>query len=506
MNKEKSVAIAFQNISKHFPPDILANDRVSFEIEKGTVHALLGENGAGKTTLMNILYGLYQADEGRIFVHNKPVHIDSPEKAISLGIGMVHQRFRLIQSGRVDENIILGLKSLPFFFPLAQAKEEIRKTANNYGFQVDPRAKIWQLSAGEQQRVEILKALYRKAEILILDEPTSVLTPGEAEELFRALRTMANDGKTIIFITHKLDEVMRVSDWVTVLRKGQVITTIDTIETNKEGLAQMMVGRKVIFEIEKKPTKRGRSILKVFGLSVLNDMGLPALKDVSLELAEGEILGIAGIAGNGQKELAEALTGLRQPLKGKIEVLNKDTTGASPRKIAQLGVAHIPEARQMGLVEPMTVMENLILRSYHLPPFSRMGWINQGLVKRQAEKLISEYEIVTPEASTPVVALSGGNRQRVILARELSGKPKIIIASHPTYGLDVGATEYIRSILLRERERGAGILLISEDLDEILALSDRIMVLFEGKVMATMERRKAKREKIGLLMAGIEAR
>ena len=535
-------AVEFREICKRFPGGVVANDRISFAIERGTVHALLGTNGAGKTTLMNILYGLIRPDCGQILIHGRPERIHSPRRAIELGIGMVHQHFRLIQSHTVVENIILGLRGMPFFLPTRRAEREIRALSERYGLAVDPRAKVWQLSAGEQQRVEILKALYRGAEILILDEPTSVLTPSEVDELLATLRAMAAQGHTIIFITHKLDEALRVADRLTVLRDGRAVGTLPAEEATPEGLARMMVGRDpdqlgstLRLHRHREPIEdglksrssasaTGAEVLVVEDLWALGDMGVPALRGVSFTLAAGEILGIAGVAGNGQRELAEVICGLRPAKRGRVvicgqEVINISANASagrrsgksrcSPRRIAELGVAHIPEDRRLGLVDSLGIDANLILKSYHRPPLSRgiLGLIDWGAAERNARRLIAEYGIVAPGPRTPIAALSGGNRQRVLLARELSSKPRLIIAAHPTYGLDVEATEQIRRLLREERARGAAILLISEDLDELLSLSDRVLVLFSGRVMGELRLDGADpavvRERIGLLMAGV---
>ena len=494
--------VSMRGIVKRFP-GVVANDHVDFEAAAGEVHALLGENGAGKTTLMNILYGLYSPDEGEIFVRGEKVTIRSPRDAIALGIGMVHQHFMLVYSHTVAENIVLGLSSAPFLFPASEVRDKIAEFSERYGLKVDPDARIWQLSAGEQQRVEIIKALYRGAEVLILDEPTTMLTPSEAEELFAILRRMAEEGRTVIFITHKLDEVMAVADRVTVLRRGKVVGTVETSETNKRELARMMVGREVLFRLEKRPVEKGQVVLEVEDLRALSDKGLPALKGVSFTVREGEILGIAGVAGNGQRELVEVITGLRRAAGGRVFILGEDVTNRSPGEIAARGVAHIPEERiRMGLVPDMSVAENLILRDYRRPPFCGRLFLNLDLITQHAERLIADYGIMTPSLHTPAKLLSGGNIQRLILARETSGQPRLIVAAHPTYGLDVGATEQIRRLLLEQRERGTAILLVSEDLDEIMELSDRIAVMFEGHIVGIVDAEEADVEEIGMMMVG----
>jgi len=514
--REKKVNIGetvveMRNITKHFP-GVLANDHINFEVKAGEVHALLGENGAGKTTLMNILYGLYQPDEGEIYIKGEKVEIRSPKDAIELGIGMVHQHFMLVDVFSVVENIVLGLKELNIVIPVEEVAKQLEEYGERYGLKIDPSAKIWQLSAGEKQRVEIIKALYRGADILILDEPTSVLAQSEVKPFFEMLRKMVAEGKSIIFITHKLEEVMAVSDRVTVLRKGKVVGTLKTSETNERELARMMVGREVIFRLEKKPVKRGKPVLEVVNLRALNDKGVEALKGVSFKVYEGEIFGIAGVAGNGQKELIEVVTGLRKATAGKVYIMGEDVTNKPPRVILKKNVAHIPEERiEMGIVPNMNISENLILKYYNEPPFVKEFYneklrivLNEEEIEKFSNRLVKEYEIMTPSIKTPAKLLSGGNIQRLILARELSSNPSLIIAAHPTYGLDVGATEYIRKLLLKEREKGAAILLVSEDLEEIMSLSDRIAVIFAGEFVGIVKAEEANIEDIGLMMAGIK--
>lgn len=500
------IDVAFRSVTKRFPPHIVANDGVSFEIERGTVHALLGENGAGKSTLMNILYGLLQPDEGEIVVRGKPQNISSPREAIALGIGMVHQHFRLVNTHTVCENVILGLRSTSFFFPAEKVRSRIRALSERYGLRVDPDARIWQLSAGEKQRVEILKVLYREASILILDEPTAVLTPQEVEELFRTMRAMKEEGKTCIFITHKLNEVMEIADRVTVMRQGKVVDTFSPASTSPEELAEMMVGKKVVSVVPKRSVS-SKAVLELKGVWAMGDKDLPALLDVSLTVREGEIVGVAGVAGNGQKELAEVIVGLRRVKRGHIVLDGRDITLLSPREIASLGVAYVPEERNIGLVGEMSVAENLMLRGYAEPPFSQGFWVDWNKVEAYSERLIARYDIHPPLSEMPVRLLSGGNRQRVILARELERKPKLVVAANPTAGLDVQGVEAIHELLVRAQEKGAGVLLISGDLDELLKLSSRIVVLFRGEVMG--EREKAQwteedRHSIGLMMGGIK--
>jgi simple sugar transport system ATP-binding protein len=489
-----------RGITKQFP-GVLANDCVDFEARAGEIHALLGENGAGKTTLMNILYGIYQPDEGEIFVRGSQVEIRSPREAIQLGIGMIHQHFRLVTTHTVAENIVLGL-SENFLFPEQAAGKKIEEFSSKYNLTVDPKARIWQLSAGEQQRVEIIKALYRGADILILDEPTSMLTPGEAEDLFAILKRMAEEGNTIIFITHKLEEVMAISDRVTVLRQGRVEATLETSQTNKRELARLMVGREVLFRIGKDERKPGREVLRVENLHTLNDKGLPAVRGVSITISQGEIVGIAGVAGNGQRELVEALAGLRPITQGRVFIDGQEITHSSPREIIESGVCYVPGERLTALVPDMSVAENLILKSYRHRRFSQGPFLDGRSIANYAEDLIARYEVSTPSRDTPLKLLSGGNIQRVMLARETSESPRLLIAAHPTSGLDVGAIEYIWKLLLTERERGVAVLLISEDLEEVFTLSDRIAVMFEGEFMGILPVAEADLEEVGLMMAG----
>jgi ABC-type uncharacterized transport system ATPase subunit len=489
-----------RGIVKRFP-GVLANDHIDFEVRTGEIHALLGENGAGKTTLMNILYGIYQQDEGEISVRGRQVAVRSPKEAIQLGIGMVHQHFRLVTNHTVAENIVLGLRAR-FLNPARAAREKITEFSDRYRLSVDPAARIWQLSAGEQQRVEIIKALYRGADILILDEPTSMLTPGEVEDLFAILRRMADEGNTIILITHKLDEVMHISDRVTVLRRGRVEATLETVNTDRRELARLMVGREVLFRIERAEVEPGKEVLRVEDLHASNDKGLPALKGVSLAVAEGEIVGIAGVAGNGQRELVEAIAGLRPATQGRVLVGGQEVTAQSPRDIIESGVCYIPGERLTALVPEMSVADNLILRTYCTEQFCRGVFLDQHAINECADRLIAQYGVTTPSRETPLKLLSGGNIQRVMLARETSQSPRLLIAAHPTSGLDVGATEYVWKQLLQERKRGTAVLLVSEDLEEIFALSDRIAVLFAGEIMGIVPTGEAELEEIGLMMAG----
>jgi len=494
--------LKLRDIVKSFP-GVVANDHVTFEVRAGEVHALLGENGAGKTTLMNVLYGLYQPDSGAIYLSGKRVRIRSPRDAIAHGIGMVHQHFKLVYPHTVAENVALGLAGAPFWQPARVVQRRLTELSQCYGLPVDPKAKVWQLSAGEQQRVEILKALYRGADILILDEPTSVLTPQETAELFKVLSRMKQEGHAVIFITHKLSEVMEVADRVTVMRRGKVVGTKSITEVDKPALARMMVGREVVFRILKGSCHPGEEALIVENLWAENDRGLPALRGISLTVRRGEILGIAGVAGNGQRELVEVVTGLRRAQRGRIIVLGDDLTNRSARRVADVGVAHIPEERlRMGIVPGMSVEDNLILKKHHRRPFSRGPLLQLREVHAFATRVIEEYDIMTPSPQTPTKLLSGGNIQRLILARELSGEPGLVVAAHPTYGLDVGATEQIRELLIRQRDAGVGVLLVSEDLEEIMTLSDLIAVMFRGEIMGVVSAGEATLKEIGLMMAG----
>jgi simple sugar transport system ATP-binding protein len=515
--------VEMKQIVKRFP-GLVANDGVDFEAQKGEIHGLLGENGAGKTTLMNILYGLYRQDSGDVFFEGLPVHIDSPKHALELGIGMVHQHFKLIPRLTVLENIVLGLRpeigpeiqgsgllasarrkfSEVFGLDMKTAETRVMELAERFGLKIHPHAKVWELSVGEQQRVEIVKALYRKAKLLILDEPTAVLTPQEVDSLFDMLQTMVEQGYTIIFITHKLNEVLNACHRITVLRNGQLVSTVDSSKSTQKNLAKLMVGREVFFHLDKAETAPGEEILKVEKLRVLNDKGLEAVRGASFSVHEGEILGLAGVSGNGQTELIEAINGLRPVESGKIYFRGKDITNAAPRHIIEQGVGYIPEDRMsVGLATGMTITENTLLKNQGGRQFNRGWFLNYTAVKKTAEQLVEEFDVRTPSTSIPVGRLSGGNIQKIILAREISRNPLFLIASQPTRGLDVGAMEYIHRRILQERESGAGILLISEDLDEIFKLSDRIVVLYEGLIMGDVRCEDAGREQVGLWMSGV---
>ncbi|RJP48058.1 MAG: ABC transporter ATP-binding protein [Anaerolineaceae bacterium] len=497
-------SIEMRGITKRFP-GVLASDHVDFDVKSGEVHALLGENGAGKSTLMKILYGMYHADEGQVFLNGEPVTIASPTDAINLGIGMIHQHFMLVQSLTVAENVALGLPSSRGpLTDLDRVSKRILELAGIYGLKIDPNAYIWQLSVGQQQRVEIIKALYRGAALLILDEPTAVLTPQEVGELFGIMHQMVRDGYALIFISHKLHEVVEISNRVTVLRDGRKIGTRPTSETTKQDLANWMVGREISFAPDRGNVELGEVRLGVERLSCGSDRGTPGLRDVSLEVHAGEILGIAGVSGNGQRELAETVTGLRKITGGRVYLEGNNVTGFAPAELTERMLSYIPEERMRdGMIKDFSVAENMILREHHKPPFSRSGFLNLKEISSHTDRMIARFQVKTPSQETLAKNLSGGNIQKVVLAREISRNPRVIIAAQPTRGLDIGATEYVREQLIEQRKRGAAVLLISEDLDEILALSDRIAVIYEGQIMDILPRQNATPEKLGLLMAGV---
>lgn len=501
-----NLAVQMQGITKAFK-GVVANNRVDFNLAIGSIHGLLGENGAGKTTLMNVLYGLYQPEEGKIIVKGSEVKIDSPSKAMSLGIGMVHQHFMLVRPMTVVENIMLGVpsKRAPFL-DTSNVEKTLLELSRKYKLQVDPKAKVWQLSVGEQQRVEILSALYRGAEVLILDEPTAVLTPQETKELFEVLRMMRRDGKSIILISHKLEEILTIADEVTVLRDGHLVGRAKvTSSTTKRDLSKMMVGRDVLFNFSCQETEPGDVKLAVENLRAENDKCLLALNNVSFSIRSGEILGLAGVDGNGQKELCEVLTGLRPALAGKILLNGTDLVGLKPKEFITKGIAHIPEDRhKTGLAMNLSLSKNLIIKEFNGPKFSRRGLLNFKAIKANAERLLAEYKVKATGHEEKAKNLSGGNQQKVILAREISSSPQVLIANQPTRGLDIGATEYVRQKLLEQRAQGVAVLLISADLEEIMQLSDRIAVIYEGRIMGILDN-NASIEEIGLLMAGVES-
>ena len=496
--------LEMRGISKRFP-GVLASDHVDFDVKSGEVHALLGENGAGKSTLMKILYGMYHPDEGEILLNGKPAPIASPTDAINAGIGMIHQHFMLVQTLTVAENVALGLpSSRGLLTDLDRVSNRILELADIYGLKIDPDAYVWQLSVGQQQRVEIIKALYRGAALLILDEPTAVLTPQEVDELFVIMNQMVKDGHGLIFISHKLHEVVEISNRVTVLRDGRKIGTRPTSEITKQILANWMVGREVGFAPDRGNVQKAECRLQLENISCGSDRGTPGLRGVSLELCSGEILGIAGVSGNGQRELAESITGLRKITGGRVVLEGEDVTGFAPGDLTDRMLSYIPEERMRdGMIKNFTIAENMVLREHHKQPFSRSGFLHLRDISSHADTLIKKFHVKTPSRDTLAKNLSGGNIQKVVLAREISRSPRVIIAAQPTRGLDIGATEYVREQLLEQRQKGAAIMLISEDLDEVLALSDRIAVIYEGQIMDIVPREQATPEKLGLLMAGV---
>ena len=496
-------AVEMKDIVIRFP-GVLANDRVNLTLKKGEIHALLGENGAGKSTLMNVLSGLYKQTSGTIKVHGEPVSFSSPKDAIKVGIGMVHQHFMLVPTQTVTENILLGLDEPRFFMNMKKYDQKVLDLQDQFGLRVDPTMKIWQLSVGEQQRVEILKTLYRGADILIMDEPTAVLAPQEIDELMETMRSMTAQGKSIIFISHKLQEVTAVADRLTVLRKGVVTAEGMSIEgLTRQKLAQLMVGRDVVFSVQKELQEPGDVVLSVKNVHALNNKGVPALRGLSLEVRSGEVLGISAIAGNGQSELAEVITGLRECSDGSIIVNGTELINQPPRVAIESGVAHVPEDRtKVGSAPSLSITDNSIMKNYRFDPIGS-GWgINYPKAKAYARGLKEEYDILAPNVSTMARKLSGGNLQKVILAREISSEPTLMIAVQPTRGLDVGAIESIQRLILEQREAGTAVLLISEELEELFALSDRIAVIHDGEVMGVMPVADASVEKIGLMMTG----
>ncbi|WP_416198688.1 MAG: Galactose/methyl galactoside import ATP-binding protein MglA [Sporanaerobacter sp.] len=498
--------IELRNISKRFP-GVLANDNVSLDIEKGEIHAIIGENGAGKSTLMNIIYGLYEPTQGEILFKGKPTQIKSPLDAIGLGIGMVHQHFMLVPSFTVAENIVLGNepKHKKLFIDYKKAVAITEELSETYGLKVDPHEKVESLSVGIQQRIEILKVLYKGADVLILDEPTAVLTPQETEELFEVIRKLVNDlGKTVIIITHKLQEVLAISDRVSVMRQGKMIGTLQTKDANEQILAEMMVGREVLFDELYKKESSKKEVLSVKGIKARDNRGLVALNGVSFNLKAGEILGIAGVEGNGQSELVEVLTGLREMEEGEFIVNGVEAFNKSPNEIRKLGIAHVPEDRlATGLSKDASIWENLLMGIQHEEPYAIKGvHINKKKVKERTDRLIDEFDIRTPSGDLPVGKLSGGNMQKVVIAREFSFNTPILIIAQPTRGVDVGAIEFIHSQIIEKRNKGAAILLVSAELDEIFRLSDRIITIYEGKITGEFLNGEITKQEIGLYMTG----
>jgi simple sugar transport system ATP-binding protein len=502
-----TLALEMRRITKRFP-GVVANDHVDFQLAEGEIHALLGENGAGKTTLMHILYGLSRPDEGEIVVHGTPVCLTSPSAAMAHGIGMVHQHFMLVPVLTVTENIILGQEDARWgpFLDLRRAAQHIRQLAVQYHMDVDPLAVVQDLPVGLRQRVEILKALYRQATILILDEPTAVLTPGEVEHLFDALTTLAQHGTSIIFITHKLREVFRIAHRITVLRHGRAVGTLTPAETTESQLAALMVGEARPTHVVRQPhATSGAVILRARDVQVLDARGTLAVAGVSLTIHAGEILGIAGVQGNGQTELVEALTGLRPVVAGSIELQGINVTRATPRQLAEYGMAHIPEDRHKhGMVEGYTIADNLVLNTYYQRPFARGVVRHATAIAAHAARLMRAFDVRAPHPSTRAGSLSGGNQQKMIIARECSRPLRLLIAAQPTRGLDIGATAFIHQHLVQQRDQGCAVLLVSADLDELLTLSDRIAVMYQGQISATLDAPEASRKRLGKLMAGVQ--
>jgi len=503
---EENLALEIRHVTKRFP-GVLANDDVSFTLRKGEIHALLGENGAGKTTLMNVVYGLYTQDEGEFLIDNNVVEINGPSDAINYGIGMVHQHFMLVPVFSVVENMILGAEvTKGTSLDLARARREILEISEAYGLEVDPDAIVENIPVGVQQRVEILKALYRKANILVLDEPTAVLTPQEAEDLFVVMRQLTEKGVSIIFITHKLKEILNVADRVTVMRRGKVVGHTTPKETDQQGLATMMVGRDVLLEVEKAPAKPKDVVLEIADLRIKDERDIEVVKDISFEVRAGEILGIAGIQGNGQTQLVEAITGLRDVDAGSVTLADEVIPFEKPRHLVEQGMGHVPEDRHKhGLVLPYDLADNMVLCTYYQKPFAgKMLMRNQQAVLENASGLMKRFDVRAPGAEVNASTLSGGNQQKVIVAREFSRPLKVLIANQPTRGLDVGSIEYIHKEIVKMRDEGVGVLLISAELDEILSLSDRIAIMFRGEIVTIVDAKGTSREQLGLWMAGVQ--
>jgi len=496
-------SLEMKSIVKKFP-GVLANDHVDFDVQAGEIHALLGENGAGKSTLMKILYGLYQPEDGEILLNGEPIEIHSPTDSINYGIGMIHQHFMLVENVTVAENVALGLKSTKGMrLDLDVVSARIRELAGKYGLQVEPDAIISKLAVGERQRVEIVKALYRGAALLVLDEPTAVLTPQEVDDLFVIFRQMAADGHALIFISHKLNEIFALTDRVSVLRDGKMIGTVQTSDVNKEQLANMMVGREVVLTRDRQPMETGEARLVLENVNAFNDDDQPVLKNVSFEVRSGEIVGVAGVSGNGQRPLAEAIAGLQKVESGQVLLEGKTVTNLTPADMYEVGLSYIPEERMHdGCIKDFSVAENAILQDYVHEPFSKGIFLNFKAIANHAQELITSFNVKTPSQETPIKNLSGGNIQKLILARELARNPRLLIAAQPTRGVDIGATEYIHGQLLRQRSEGLATLLISEDLDEVKAMSDRIVVLFGGEIMGIVNSDEVTIAQLGLMMAG----
>jgi len=498
--------LELHGITKRFP-GVLANDHIDLTLNEGEVLALLGENGAGKTTLMNILYGLYTQDEGEIYIRGKKAAIHSPRDAIDMGVGMVHQHFMLVTVFTVTENVMLGIEPTKagVFLDRAMVAQEINQISERFGLKVEPNTYIEDLSVGAQQRVEIIKVLYRQADILIFDEPTAVLTPQEVDDLFIVLHSLVEQGKSLIFISHKLNEVLSIADRIMVLRDGKLVGVTTPAQATEASLASMMVGREVILEVEKQPAKVGDAVLEVQDLHVRDDRQLLAVNGTSFEVRAGEVLGVAGVQGNGQTELVEALTGLRKVESGQVKFMGQETTTASPSEITEAGTAHVPEDRlRDGLVLTLSVADNLVLNTYYQPPFTKGKILQAKEINKAASERVEQFDVRTPGISIPVSNLSGGNQQKVIVAREFSRPIKLLIASQPTRGLDVGSIEYIHKRIIEKRDDGCAVLLVSPELDEVMSLSDRIAVMYEGKILDILPQQQATRKELGLLMAGVQ--
>lgn len=492
-----------RSVSKQFP-GVLANDNISLTVNPGEIVALLGENGAGKSTLVKMIYGLYPPDSGEIYFDGKKVEIQSPKQAIDLGIGMVHQHFQLVPVFSVAENVALGAEKKHLgLYDSRQAENDVAKLSEKYGLVVDPSAKIEDLPVGTQQRVEILKVLYRDAKLLILDEPTAVLTPQETDELLEVMRGFAKQGVGVIFITHKLREVLAVADRVVVLRNGKLVGETKPSQTDQSGLAQMMVGRPVVLDVKKEPAQPKAEVLKIENLVVKDDRNLVSVNNLSLSVRAGEIVGIAGVEGNGQRELVQGITGLRKIESGKVLINNKDATDASPHQVHEMGVAHVPEDRERdGLVASYSIADNLVLNRFDEAEFSRRGVRQSGPIKKLAGSLVDKFDVRTPSIETRAGSLSGGNKQKLVIARELAWEPELLIAAQPTRGVDVGSIEFIHNQIVQARDNGAAVLLVSAELDEVLGLADRVAVIYAGKIVAVLDQKDAERNKVGRLMAG----
>ncbi|MEZ4539945.1 MAG: ABC transporter ATP-binding protein [Chloroflexota bacterium] len=506
-NNDASIVLEAKGITKQFP-GVLANDRVDLTLRRGEILALLGENGAGKSTLMNVLYGLYTPDAGEIRIKGEHVILQNPGDAIARGVGMVHQHFQLVPVMTVAENVILGseITKLGGYIDKREANRRVRELSEQYGLEIDPTIEVEDLPVGLQQRVEIIKALYRQADILILDEPTAVLTPQESNELFRIMHDLTEKGVSIIFITHKLKEVLAIADRIVVLRGGRSVGAALPSESTEASLAELMVGRKVILQVDKDEAVPGKLVLEIDGLHVQDDRKHEAVKGLSLQVYAGEILGVAGVQGNGQREFVEALTGLRPSTEGKITIMGEDATHLTPRRITELDVAHIPEDREKhGLVMPYSIADNLVLNRYYRAPYSKNAILDREKIAENGAKLVKQFDVRTPSIYTHASSLSGGNKQKVIVAREFSRPVKLLIANQPTRGIDVGSIEFIHNQIVAQRDAGVAVLLVSAELDEVLSLADRVAVMFDGRIVKTLPIEEATREKIGLLMAGSEA-